>query len=86
MITAIVFCVNCTQWFNYNGGNTGVSSNYSLHGATAPICPGATQQLCAIHAENDGSDHPDLDINIALEMVEALQSQTNSANVKLKAR
>lgn len=74
-----------TQWYSFNGGDPAIPSNYSPQGSTAPTCASPTQQLCAIHAEDDGTNHPDLNL-IALEMVQALQSQANTTNVRLKKR
>lgn len=74
-----------SQWFNYTGSDPANPNHYSLS-TTTPACIGDTEQLCAIQAENDGNNHPDIDLNIALEMVQALQSQANTTNVKLKER
>ena len=76
------------QWFHFDGGDPGISTNYTKYGSSAPTdCPGSPRQLCAIQADdNSGSPEPVLDVNIALEMADALQNQKNTTNVLLKAR
>ncbi|MEJ5145380.1 hypothetical protein [Sphingobacterium sp. MYb388] len=73
-----------TQWFTYSGTDPADPTNYTAEGTSAPTCSGTPQQLCAIHTENNGGE-PDLE-SIALEMVQALQNQVNTTNVKLKSR
>jgi hypothetical protein len=74
------------QWYSFNGGNPATASNYSPQGSTAPTCSLPTEQLCAIFTETATGNKPVLDLNIALEMANALQNQVNTTNVKLKER
>ncbi|AIM36824.1 hypothetical protein KO02_09005 [Sphingobacterium sp. ML3W] len=74
-----------TQWYSFTGGNPADSNNYTAVGGTAPTCSSPTQQLCAIFTDNDVNGDADLNL-IALEMVQALQSQANTTNVILKRR
>ncbi|SKB97098.1 hypothetical protein SAMN05660841_03360 [Sphingobacterium nematocida] len=75
------------KWFHYTGSDPASPSDYTLYGSSAPSdCSTPRQQLCAIQAEEDSNSEPVLDTAIALEMVQALQNQTNTANVFLKRR
>ncbi len=76
------------QWFRYTGSNPASPSSFTKHGEDPPTdCSTPRQQLCAIQADdNSGSPEPVLDVDIALEMAQALQNQTNTGNVLLKAR
>jgi len=49
-----------------------------------PSCTG-TAHICAINTFDDGSNQPVLDDAVLREMIRALDSGTNSTNVKLKA-
>jgi|GEM_PF-1428749 len=75
------------QWFRYSGSNPASPSSFTKHGSSAPTnCGSTSQQLCAIQTEEDSNSEPVLDVDIALEMANALQNQTNTSNVLLKAR
>ncbi|MDR6783283.1 hypothetical protein ABTW24_22800 [Sphingobacterium thalpophilum] len=73
------------SWYSFTGSNPANANDYTLVSGT-PSCSTPTQRLCAIQANDDGSNHPDLDNAILSEMVQALDSQNNTANVRLKAR
>ncbi|SKB96132.1 hypothetical protein SAMN05660841_03318 [Sphingobacterium nematocida] len=75
------------KWFHYTGSDPANPSDYTVFGSSAPSdCPGTPQMLCAIRADEDTNAEPVLDTAIALEMVQALQNQTNTSNVLLKRR
>ncbi|MFD2553096.1 hypothetical protein [Sphingobacterium tabacisoli] len=76
------------QWFKYNSGNASDPASYTKHGATAPTdCSTPTQQLCAIRAEEDTNAKPIIDNTILIEMVNALQAESNKPGfVLLKPR
>lgn len=76
------------QWFRYTGSNPASPSSFTKHGSSAPTnCGSITERLCAIQADdNGGGPEPVLDVDIALEMAQALENQTNTANVLLKTR
>lgn len=59
------------------------ASSYEISNG-APSCSG-TAHICAVFAENNGSDLPILDEAVYREMILALDSSTNSTNVKLKS-
>ncbi|WP_286862708.1 MULTISPECIES: hypothetical protein [Sphingobacterium] len=71
-------------WFSFTGSDPADPADYTLS-SSQPSCTGTPQQLCAIQATNNGG-HPDLDTNILSEMVQALNNQANTTNVKLKVR
>lgn len=58
-------------------------SSYVISNVT-PSCSG-TAHICAVFAENNGSDQPILDDAIFRQMILALDSSTSSTNVKLKS-
>lgn len=75
------------QWFHYTGSNPSLPASFTKFGEDQPTdCSTPRQQLCAIQAEEGSGSKPVLDVDIALEMAQALQNQTNTANVLLKAR
>ncbi|ERJ58985.1 hypothetical protein SAMN05660841_04276 [Sphingobacterium nematocida] len=76
------------QWFHYTGSNPADPADYTKYGSSAPSdCSAPRQQLCAIQADDDGGgNEPVLDNAILLEMVQALQNQSNTTNVFLKPR
>lgn len=57
-------------------------ASYSLASGT-PSCTG-DQNICTIEAANDGSGRPVLNSAILGEMVTALNTHSNTANVSLK--
>ena len=73
-------------WFSFTGSDPANPNDYTLAGSSAPNCGTKQEQLCAIQATNDGNDHPELDVTILSEMVQALNAPANTPNVKLKAR
>lgn len=75
------------QWFHYTGSDPADPNSYTLYGSSAPTdCSNPRQQLCAIRTDDGGGIKPVFDVDIALEMAQALQNQTNTANVFLKPR
>ncbi|MDR2284776.1 MAG: hypothetical protein LBE37_16290 [Sphingobacterium sp.] len=76
------------QWFHYTGTDPGNPSSYTKFGASEPTdCSAPLEQLCAIRADDGGGTQPVLDSTILVEMVRALQNQSNVTNkVLLKQR
>lgn len=76
-----------SKWFQYDGGDPTNPINYTVIGTSAPTnCSTPPEQLCAIQADDGGGTQPVFDLEIALEMVQALQNQENTDNVLLKNR
>ncbi|MCY4779258.1 hypothetical protein ORI89_06325 [Sphingobacterium sp. UT-1RO-CII-1] len=71
------------SWFELTGSNPTFSQDYTLR-SSAPSCPIGTDQICAVQANNDGSDHPELTEALKDEMILALHTRSSSTNVKLK--
>ncbi|GGH10407.1 hypothetical protein FAZ19_01235 [Sphingobacterium alkalisoli] len=72
-------------WFQLNpSGDPTNPSDYTIQGSQ-PSCPG-TEEVCAIQANNDGSDHPVINEALLTEMTQALQNEAPTTNVKLKDR
>lgn len=72
-------------WFKLkDNGNPTDSQDYTLE-SSQPSCPG-TQEVCAIQADNDGSNHPVINEALLAEMTQALQNEAPTTNVKLKDR
>ena len=75
------------QWFHYTGSDPAEPNDYTLYGPSAPTdCSNPRQRLCAIRADDGGGTTPVLDLSIFQEMTQALENQTNTANVFLKPR
>ncbi|MDH5825853.1 hypothetical protein [Sphingobacterium faecium] len=72
-------------WYSYTGSDPADSSHYTLSSGT-PSCQDPQEQLCAIQAADNGNNEPELNIPILSEMVQALQSEANTTNVRLKER
>lgn len=73
-------------WFSLNSdGNPTDASDYTL-ATSEPSCSGTPQQICAIQADNDGNDQPDLTPEVLIAMVQALHNGASTADVKLKNR
>lgn len=73
--------------FNYTGSNPSQPASYTLHtDPNPPTCPGATEQMCSLQAANNGSDKPVITDSLKDEIINCLQNQVNSTNVKLKER
>jgi hypothetical protein len=72
------------SWFSFTGSQVGDPSHYTLETAQ-PSCLGTPQQLCAIQA-TEVSGEPDLDTTILAEIAQALNTQANTTNVKLRPR
>ncbi len=70
------------EWFNYNGPNPLNPTSYSKAGST-PGCTNGTF-LCAVRAENDGNDRPEITEELKDDMILALVAHTQNSNVKLK--
>ena|GEM_PF-423940 len=73
-------------WFNYtptqpNGPLN--PDNYTLAGST-PTCTNGPD-LCAIQADNDGSDRPEFTEALKDDMILALVAHQQNSNVKLKS-
>lgn len=69
-------------WFTLNtGGNPTTSQDYTLASGT-PTCVGQNQ-ICAVQANNDGGK-PELTEELKDEMILALHSRSDRADVKLK--
>ncbi|MGJ1291265.1 hypothetical protein [Sphingobacterium multivorum] len=58
-------------------------SSYSLASGT-PSCVG-DRRICTITANDNGAGQPEIDENLLSEMVTALNTHSNTTNVKLKA-
>jgi hypothetical protein len=74
-------------WYVYNAGGTNISNpnNYTFIGSIQPTCTTPKNYLCAIQA-NDNSGQPILnDINLFIEIGNALNNYTESTNIKLRA-
>ena len=70
-------------WFTLNtGGNPTTSQDYTLASGT-PSCTG-TDQICAVQANADSNDKPQLTPALKDQMILALHNRSESANVKLK--
>lgn len=65
-------------WFSYNGGTAPASSptSYTLVGSE-PTCPSGTNRICAIFAENSGSDLPIITDGVKNSMINALNSRSD---------
>jgi hypothetical protein len=70
-------------WFIFTGTNPCNPNDYMLVGPP-PSCPGSNV-ICAIFAEPDGSGtRPVISPTVCCEMVNALNSGTDTANVLLR--
>ncbi|MEN5088597.1 hypothetical protein ABE426_19190 [Sphingobacterium faecium] len=72
------------NWFSFTGTNPLSPAHYTLV-ATQPTCPGLPQRMCALQAQNDGSNNPDMTDELKEEIANCLENKVNSTNVKLKA-
>lgn len=73
-------------WYVYNAGGTNISNpnNYTNIGSTTPSCTTPKNYLCAIQT-NDNMGSPILtNINLFIEIGNALNNYTESINVKLR--
>jgi hypothetical protein len=73
-------------WYLYIAGRTDVSdpNNYTPAGTLPPNCPANKLFLCAIQA-NDNSGQPVLNnINLFIEIANAVNNRTETTNVKLR--
>ncbi|WP_400261322.1 hypothetical protein ACFX5U_15515 [Sphingobacterium sp. SG20118] len=70
-------------WYIYNGGDICDSNNYSLYGNNPPPCPNPNNFLCAIQA-NDNMGKPIIISLLVCEIVNAVNSRTETTNVLLK--
>jgi hypothetical protein len=61
------------------------SASYSPAPTSPPLTCSGNARICTIDANDDGTGHPELDENILSEMVTALNTRTNTSNVKLKS-
>lgn len=73
-------------WFSLTGSNPTLSSDYTLVASEPTNCTGTPQAICALQANNDGSNKPDITNALQNEMILALHNGASSSNVKLKAR
>lgn len=71
-------------WFSLTGSNPTNPNDYTLQGSQ-PSCPGA-EQVCAIQANEDANNAPDITTSLLEEMVQALHNGAATTNVKLKDR
>lgn len=74
-------------WYQFNGStvdNIGDPNQYSLVGSEPPSCPNPNDFLCAIQATDNNSKPTLTDINLIIEIANALQRRTESTNVLLK--
>lgn len=56
------------------------SGSYTLWGSTAPSYPGA-RNICAVLADNNGSDKPILTPDLQQQISDALNNQVDQPNV-----
>ncbi len=73
-------------WYVYNSAASDVSNpnNYGSPQIPAPSCPGDNNFLCAIQATDNMGD-PDLtDVNLIIEIANAVNNRTETTNVKLR--
>lgn len=71
-------------WFLLNpSGNPTDSQDYTFQ-STTPSCAGSNQ-ICAVQANPDANNKPELTEALKDQMILALHSRTPSANVKLKS-
>lgn len=72
-------------WFSLNpNGDPTQPNDYTLQ-SSQPSCPGS-EEICAIQANNDGSNHPVINETLLTEMAQALNNGVATTNVKLKDR
>jgi len=72
------------SWFSLNPSGTPTQpSDYTLVSGTPSGCSGSNQ-ICAVQANNNGSNQPVLTAALKDEMINALHSRTPSTNVQLK--
>ncbi|MGJ1322844.1 hypothetical protein ACR780_09155 [Sphingobacterium faecium] len=73
-------------WYSYIAGrqDSGNPNNYTYVGSTPPSCPSNKLYLCAIQAQ-DNLGAPDLtNINLFIEIANAINNRVESTNVKLR--
>lgn len=71
--------------FNFTGSDPSDPAHYTFS-LTPPACIGATQQMCALQAMNDGFNNPVITDALKNEIINSLQNQVNGTNVRLKTR
>ena len=71
-------------WFILNDPNFPADSSQYSPAATPLRKCGGDQDICRINAADDGTGHPVLNTTVLGEMVTALNTRTESANIKLK--
>ena len=69
-------------WFSFTGSDPVTPSDYTLN--PSPSCAGANK-ICAIQADADSNNHPEITDSLKDEMIRALNSRASSTNVTLKA-
>lgn len=75
-------------WYSYSPittpPNVGNPNNYTLVGSTPPSCPNPNNYVCAIQAP-DNMGKPNLsNINLFIEISNAVNNRTESTNVLLR--
>ncbi|MBE8722695.1 hypothetical protein [Sphingobacterium pedocola] len=70
-------------WFSLNpGGDPTQPNDYTLQ-SSEPTCSGQNQ-ICAVQANPDGSNNPQLTAALKDEMIDALHNRTATDNVSLR--
>ncbi|MEN5193449.1 hypothetical protein [Sphingobacterium faecium] len=74
------------SWYPFTGSNPADPAHYAAPVATPPTCSSPTQQMCALQAEDNGNNRPDITDALKDEIINSLQNQVNGPNVRLKTR
>lgn len=73
-------------WFSFTGTNPSNPAHYSAPSSTPPSCTSPTEQMCALQANDNGSNQPVITDALKNEIINSLQNQVDGANVRLKTR
>ncbi|WP_282638700.1 hypothetical protein [Sphingobacterium thalpophilum] len=73
-------------WFSFTGTNPSNPAHYSAPSSTPPSCTSPTEQMCALQANDNGSNQPVITDALKNEIINSLQNQVDGPNVRLKTR
>ncbi|OOG15737.1 hypothetical protein BWD42_23950 [Sphingobacterium sp. CZ-UAM] len=73
-------------WFSFTGTNPSNPTHYSAPSSTPPSCTSPTEQMCALQANDNGSNQPVITDALKNEIINSLQNQVDGPNVRLKTR
>lgn len=71
-------------WFSLNNSGDPTNPEDYTISATQPSCDPGNNQICAIQADADANDQPELTDEVKDEMITALHNRASSATVRLK--